>query len=905
MGFKMAPSESAKVALGVLALAGIGLVLYVISKQLGKKNKRQEKTRSEVHGDTARGTEKGRSVVDRDSTPAQGREADDEATKDEPPTMASGASAGRQEGRGDHGSRPTSESVTLASTETSSISASMSGWEEVKPMDTSFTEVKSSTPQTCAGMETGAAGEMSAASQTGSVLLGSFTEVSHTEGCDPESKGAPATEAGMGGAGLCQCEEGDVTLPPAHKDKASADDVQSLQSEDTSSGEAPSFEQLNGSDDGTSLGEANNTEGGASLLDFSFVHQQQQPPPLPESLQSFEKISMSSSGLKTSTNEDRLSSFGQAKEASAVESMKSFDSSIVVIPESLDGSLPSQQATQGAGESEEGKEKEAEETQEQTAREPVKEQMKAESSEKTEQSAGSRSESEEKVPSTPEPEETRTKTPQQREAEGSGSLPSFEVISERGLAEAKEYYSSDSLQSFSTAVSGSGSSKQDFYSPVSSPPTVDSSLDNTSFRSFDDSEASEEMTFHDVEASGRLTPQSPQDRTPTNTPVPAELGGGDAELTKTPVEETPGGMAESSDAEEDPVKQTAAEEERPKDTDPSVSSEADRSESKTSTEAEGSGSGGMLALDKDKVTAAILQAQNGPDKLEIGHIQILVELLKGQDWTLLNTTLQCLLRATAFTINVEVIRTVGGPSELSRLVQKLAAQLLGGRGGSKVRGQGEGQGLVVGGPGVEALFLNCVRVVNNLAMDIKSQPQLEGSLPALTDLLMTEGISETVTLACLQPLTNVATTPTYHGHYTRLLQQLYCFLDTSQSTPLRLQCLKLLVNLSLNADMVPHMLAAKAPSCLLDLLDVNYNADLLLRTVTFLANVMAIMEERGLTPSTLPPDEKAPSPETLLSALVAHGSREVLRNKVYRLTRHDSEDVCYQASRLYKYVSSK
>lgn len=79
----------------------------------------------------------------------------------------------------------------------------------------------------------------------------------------------------------------------------------------------------------------------------------------------------------------------------------------------------------------------------------------------------------------------------------------------------------------------------------------------------------------------------------------------------------------------------------------------------------------------------------------------------------------------------------------------------------------------------------------------------------LTDLLMTDGISESVTLTSLQPLTNLASTPKYHGHYTRLLQQLYSFLDTSHSAQLRLQCLKLLVNLSLNADMVPHMLAAK------------------------------------------------------------------------------------------------
>ena len=99
-----------------------------------------------------------------------------------------------------------------------------------------------------------------------------------------------------------------------------------------------------------------------------------------------------------------------------------------------------------------------------------------------------------------------------------------------------------------------------------------------------------------------------------------------------------------------------------------------------------------------------------------------------------------------------------------------------------------------------------------------------------------------------------------------------------------------------------YSLFLQAPSCLFDLLDINYDVDLLLRTVTFLANILSIMQERDLSPSSLPPDEKAPSPETLYSALFALDRRDALRNKIYRLTRHDSPDVCYQASRLYKLV---
>nr|KAG5697108.1 hypothetical protein BaRGS_002024 [Batillaria attramentaria] len=275
------------------------------------------------------------------------------------------------------------------------------------------------------------------------------------------------------------------------------------------------------------------------------------------------------------------------------------------------------------------------------------------------------------------------------------------------------------------------------------------------------------------------------------------------------------------------------------------------------------------------MTAAILQAQSGPGGLEIGHLQVLTQMLGLDDRSL------------------NILRVCECAKELNRLLEKFAAEL---KNGAPVT--------IQGAPTAESLLLSTVRALNNLAMDIKTQPQLEGSLPLLTDLLLSEGVSESVTLATLQPLTNMSSTPAYHGHYTRILHQIYGLLDTSHNPALRLQCLKVLVNLSLNADMVPHMLAAKAPECLMELIDINCDMDLLLRTVTFLANVMAIMQEKDLTSSSLPPDEKAASPETMYAALFALDRKDALRNKVYRLTRHQSEDVCYQASRLYKYITA-
>ncbi|KAL8621158.1 hypothetical protein ACOMHN_004829 [Nucella lapillus] len=1025
MGFKMAPSESAKVALGVVALAGI-------DSGTDQKGNTQPLIAPK---DTSDKEETLPKLVQNKPQPSDDAETEGSSTS---ASQTSTAKKNQDESSSDN--KTASESASFVSSDMSaSISASMAGWEDVKAvsMDTSFLEVKPPLPQSVSAGAAAAGGEMTT-SQMGPDSMGSFTEVSHKEGLDEQGGKGDSSAAAEDKSGQSATvpasrtgesvnpAEGEVNLA-SQKEKATADDVQSLQSEDTSSGEAASFEQINGSDDARSLGD-NNAEGGEHLPDFSFGSPQQQA--AGGSLQSFEKISMGSSGLKTSTAGDPFPSFEQIKEEGGPGSLKSTDSSIVVIPDSLDGSLQGQQASQGEKEKDSAITPKSEQTQE---KEPVIEEIEPQSAQKTESKPAEAVPSESGAGDTqPQPQaqaqtqpqtQAQTQSPQKEpasaEGEGGGSLQSFEVVQGKGLEEVQQYYSSESLQSFATAVSGSGSSKQDFYSPISSPPTFDSSFDDTSFKSFDDTandtEASEELSFYDVEASGKQSPLSPQDRTPTNTPVPQKIGGGDAQsVMKTFAGETSMEMSDSvvmagrkeeeNESKSDSTKDSEAEDEiemsesvvmvntkegrelksestkdsEAKDvpeTSPTAKPEGEekKEESVKSSAAkpeEGEKSAEparipMLNIDRDKMTEAILQAQNGPDKLEIGHLQVLVELLKRDDWTLLNTTLQCLLRATAFTINVEVLRVVAGPEELCRLLQRLAPRVAGG--GEAKKGA---PGLIDGSPGAETLFLNCARVVNNLAMDLKSQPQLEGSIPALTDLLMTEGISETVTLACLQPLTNLASSKTYHGHYTVLLQQLYSFLDTSQSPPLRLQCLKLLVNLSLNADMVPHMLAAKfsisvcstifllcysmlwyslvsqclkllvnlslnadmvphmlaakclkllvnlslnadmvphmlaakAPSCLLDLLDVNYDVELLLRTVTFLANVMAITQERGLSPSNLPTDEKAPSPETLLSALVAHDRRDALRNKVYRLTRHSSSDVCYQASRLYGFV---
>ena len=67
---------------------------------------------------------------------------------------------------------------------------------------------------------------------------------------------------------------------------------------------------------------------------------------------------------------------------------------------------------------------------------------------------------------------------------------------------------------------------------------------------------------------------------------------------------------------------------------------------------------------------------------------------------------------------------------------------------------------------------------------------------------------EEMTEAVLTTLANVAVLSTWHEEFYTYLSSLYALVD-EESLPIKLQSLKLLVNLSTNPDMVPSLLAAK------------------------------------------------------------------------------------------------
>ena len=69
--------------------------------------------------------------------------------------------------------------------------------------------------------------------------------------------------------------------------------------------------------------------------------------------------------------------------------------------------------------------------------------------------------------------------------------------------------------------------------------------------------------------------------------------------------------------------------------------------------------------------------------------------------------------------------------------------------------------------------------------------------------------------------------------------------------------------------------------------------------MTLLANVLWTSRELGLTSTALPTEHKAPSPETMWTAIYGLNTSAHLRSKVFVLSKHRHQEIRYHAARIY------
>lgn len=160
-------------------------------------------------------------------------------------------------------------------------------------------------------------------------------------------------------------------------------------------------------------------------------------------------------------------------------------------------------------------------------------------------------------------------------------------------------------------------------------------------------------------------------------------------------------------------------------------------------------------------------------------------------------------------------------------------------------------------------------------------------------LSYTEDVSkhaEELVDAVLTTLANIAMLNDWHQEFIPSLDGLFSLLDQI-SLPIRLQCLKVLVNLSTNEDMIAPMMAAKPPSKLQYLMDVSEEREIVLRLVTLLAN---------LAKSKASVESDPPKEESLYGIVFSSDKVADFQDKAKALANQfDDEDVRYQARKLF------
>lgn len=130
--------------------------------------------------------------------------------------------------------------------------------------------------------------------------------------------------------------------------------------------------------------------------------------------------------------------------------------------------------------------------------------------------------------------------------------------------------------------------------------------------------------------------------------------------------------------------------------------------------------------------------------------------------------------------------------------------------------------------------LAAVKALGNLALNVENQKEMkvilsvpsmfccvtflcsQNAIPILLSFVIKEHPSEKMLLSTLLTLSNIAVLSDWHDEFYPALHALYNLVDTG-SPQVKLQALKLLVNLSCNEDMVPSLLAAQVSTTLEDL----------------------------------------------------------------------------------------
>lgn len=255
----------------------------------------------------------------------------------------------------------------------------------------------------------------------------------------------------------------------------------------------------------------------------------------------------------------------------------------------------------------------------------------------------------------------------------------------------------------------------------------------------------------------------------------------------------------------------------------------------------------------------------------------LVALLHSKDDILVEKTLITVANCGTFAANQDILREAGCLYRLQKLLTS---------------------------PSV-SIRLASIKALGNLALNEGNQKELKDAIPVLLSFVNKEQPTEKLVYHALVTLTNIAVLSAWHDEFYPVLHNLYRLIDDGKPQ-IKLQSIKLLINLSCNEDMVPSLLAAQAPRRLIYMLDPSLNEELLLRVLTLVAKLSETARRLNIDPTVdLPPEDKAASPDTMYAAIFGVNIQEKILSKSFVLmNQHLNEDIRIQARRIYEAVKS-
>ena len=83
------------------------------------------------------------------------------------------------------------------------------------------------------------------------------------------------------------------------------------------------------------------------------------------------------------------------------------------------------------------------------------------------------------------------------------------------------------------------------------------------------------------------------------------------------------------------------------------------------------------------------------------------------------------------------------------------------------------------------------------------------------------------------------------------------------------------------------------------MLKPSFDEELLLRLTVVLANTTNTAKSQNLTSAGLPTDYKAPSPETMYTALYGVSNSAQVRSKMFVLSKHSNSEIRQHAAAMY------